>query len=42
MSKNKTFRLLVAVLGGPAAGAFGAWLLTSYPAVHKAVCTGGF
>jgi len=40
--KNKAvFRLILQVIGLPAAGAFGLWLLTEAPAVHAAICSGG-
>lgn len=43
MKKTALFKLLLTWIGGPAAGAFGLWLLTEAPAIHAAICSpGGF
>jgi len=41
MSKSKIWRVFLTFLGGPAAGAFGVWLLAEAPAVHRAMCFSG-
>lgn len=39
--KNKAiWRALLTFVGGPAAGAFGVWLLAEAPAIHAAMCMG--
>jgi len=39
---SKTFwRVALSMIGGPAAGAFGLWLMTSYPSIHQAICVPG-
>ena len=39
---SKTFwRPALTLIGGPAAGAFGLWLLTAYPSIHHAICVPG-
>lgn len=38
--KNKVFfKALLTFVGGPAAGAFGLWLLAEAPAIHAAMCS---
>lgn len=40
--KNKAiWKALLTFVGGPAAGAFGVWLLAEAPAIHAAMCLGG-
>lgn len=42
MKSKAIFKLVLTVVGGPAAGAFGLWLLAEAPAIHQAMClTGG-
>lgn len=38
MKKTALFKLALAFIGGPLAGAFGIWLLTEAPQIHGAVC----
>lgn len=38
MKKTALFKLLLTWIGGPAAGAFGLWLLAEAPAIHSALC----
>jgi len=38
VTKAALFRLLLTWIGGPAAGAFGVWLLAEAPAIHAAMC----
>lgn len=40
MSKT-VWRAVLTVIGGPAAGAFGLWLMTAYPSIHQAICAPG-
>ena len=40
--KNKAlFKALLAFIGGPAAGAFGLWLLSEAPMIHASICMAG-
>lgn len=40
--KNKSFlKVVLTFIGGPAAGAFGLWLLSEAPMVHAAICMAG-
>lgn len=40
--KNKAFfKAVLALVGGPAAGAFGLWLLSEAPLIHQAMCSVG-
>ena len=41
MKKTAVFKLLLAWVGGPAAGAFGVWLFAVDPAIHAAMCSAG-
>lgn len=38
MKKVGLFKLLMTMIGGPLAGAFGLWLLAEAPAIHAAMC----
>lgn len=38
--KKPMWKMVLKVLVGPAAGAFGVWLLAEAPAVHAAMCGG--
>lgn len=40
--KNKAFfKVLLTFIGGPAAGAFGLWLLAEAPMIHRSICMAG-
>ena len=40
--KNKAlFKALLTFIGGPAAGAFGLWLLSEAPMIHASICMAG-
>jgi len=41
MKKTALFKLFLAVVGGPMAGAFGLWLLSEAPAIHASICLAG-
>ena len=43
MKSKAFFKVVLTFIGGPAAGAFGVWLLAEAPAIHAAMCSpGGF
>lgn len=41
MKSKAFFKLALAFIGGPAAGAFGLWLLSEAPAIHRSICLAG-
>lgn len=38
--KKPIWKIALKLVAGPAAGAFGVWLLAEAPAVHAAMCAG--
>lgn len=41
MKKTAIWKALLGFVGGPAAGAFGLWLLSEAPVIHRSICLGG-
>jgi len=41
MKKSNYFKLLLTFIGGPAAGAFGLFLMSEAPMIHRAICMAG-
>ena len=41
MKQKPIWKVLATFLGGPAAGAFGFWLLSEAPLLHRSICLAG-
>lgn len=41
MKKSALFKALLTFIGGPAAGAFGLWLIAEAPVIHRSICLVG-
>jgi len=41
MKSKAFFKLVLTVIGGPAAGAFGLWLVSEAPMIHRSICAVG-
>jgi len=41
MKKSNYFKLLLTFIGGPAAGAFGLFLMSEAPMIHREICMAG-
>jgi len=39
--KSTLFKTILTFVGGPAAGAFGLWLLSEAPLIHRSICAAG-